>query len=251
MSTSPATRQRSPSRRTAQRPTSPAWDAGTVTPINVSTNTAGTPIDVGADPVAIAITPDGSATYVRQLRIRQRHPHRRRHQQRRHHHHRRRRTTVRPRRHARRCDRLRRQLLNGERHPDQRRIQHHRHTDRGRRRPARRGHHPDGATAYVANSFSGDVTPIDTATGTAGDPIAVGTNPTAIAITPDQAPRAAGTANVAPVGSEHVRRVRVDRGVRHHHGTPGTSVTAPPRRPPHRPPPTPTQRPGRTRSRSP
>ncbi len=53
---------------------------------------------------------------------------------------------------------------------------------------------PDGKTVYVANAnygclvdpnCSGTVTPIDTATNTAGTPITVGTYPRVIAITPD------------------------------------------------------------------
>jgi YVTN family beta-propeller protein len=44
---------------------------------------------------------------------------------------------------------------------------------------------PDGATAYVTNSDTGNVTPIDVATGTLGMPIAVGGYPYAIAIAPD------------------------------------------------------------------
>jgi YVTN family beta-propeller protein len=43
----------------------------------------------------------------------------------------------------------------------------------------------DGKTAYVANVFSGTVTPIDTATNTAGTPIKVGYEPVVVAITPD------------------------------------------------------------------
>jgi len=43
---------------------------------------------------------------------------------------------------------------------------------------------PDGKTAYVANSGSGTVTPIRTATNTALKPIKVGLVPIAIAITP-------------------------------------------------------------------
>src|SRR3954465_12857922 len=42
-------------------------------------------------------------------------------------------------------------------------------------------------TAYVANANSNSVTPIDTATNTAGTAIGVGTNPQAIATTPDGA----------------------------------------------------------------
>src|ERR1019366_7975036 len=40
-------------------------------------------------------------------------------------------------------------------------------------------------TAYVANNGAGTVTPIATATNTAGTPITVGSQPTVIAITPD------------------------------------------------------------------
>ena len=43
---------------------------------------------------------------------------------------------------------------------------------------------PDGKTAYVTNFGSGTVTPIATATNTAGTPIPVGDGPDAIAITP-------------------------------------------------------------------
>ncbi len=46
---------------------------------------------------------------------------------------------------------------------------------------------PDGARVYVANSQDGTVTPIDTATNTAGAAIAVD-DPTAIALTPNHAP---------------------------------------------------------------
>lgn len=42
-----------------------------------------------------------------------------------------------------------------------------------------------GSTAYVANSFSGTVTPIDTATNTAGKPIRVGAHPQAVVVTPN------------------------------------------------------------------
>ena len=44
---------------------------------------------------------------------------------------------------------------------------------------------PDGKTIYVANLGSGTVTPVSTATNTAGQPIKVGSQPSAIAITPD------------------------------------------------------------------
>ena len=44
---------------------------------------------------------------------------------------------------------------------------------------------PDGKTAYIVNEGSDTVTPIQTATNTAGKPIRVGHFPFAIAITPD------------------------------------------------------------------
>ena len=40
------------------------YGSGTVTPITLSTNTAGTPITVGTSPFAIAITPNGQTAYV-------------------------------------------------------------------------------------------------------------------------------------------------------------------------------------------
>jgi hyaluronoglucosaminidase len=44
---------------------------------------------------------------------------------------------------------------------------------------------PDSRTVYVANSGSGTVTPIDTATARAAPPIPVGSDPVALAVTPD------------------------------------------------------------------
>jgi YVTN family beta-propeller protein len=44
---------------------------------------------------------------------------------------------------------------------------------------------PDGKTAYVVNNGSGTVTPIDLATGSAGTAIQVGNQPDAVAFTPD------------------------------------------------------------------
>jgi DNA-binding beta-propeller fold protein YncE len=38
--------------------------AGTVTPIDLATNTAGEPIDVSGEPIAMAVTPDGKTAYV-------------------------------------------------------------------------------------------------------------------------------------------------------------------------------------------
>ena len=50
---------------------------------------------------------------------------------------------------------------------------------------------PDGSTAFVTDLTGGNLVPVDLASGTAGAPISLGsegTNPIAIAITPDQAP---------------------------------------------------------------
>lgn len=58
---------------------------------------------------------------------------------------------------------------------------------------------PDGKTAYVSNQGSGTVTPIDTATDTAGAAITVGSEPRQIAITPG-----GETAYVADMGSANV-----------------------------------------------
>src|SRR5262249_45797725 len=55
---------------------------------------------------------------------------------------------------------------------------------------------PNGQTVYVANKNSTTVTPIDTATNTAGTPIPAGTSPAGIAITPD-GPTAYAAAAVA------------------------------------------------------
>jgi YVTN family beta-propeller protein len=55
-------------------------------------------------------------------------------------------------------------------------------------------------TAYVVNSGSDSVTPIDTATNTAGAAIAVGSVPAGVAVTPDQGPVARFSATAAPVG---------------------------------------------------
>lgn len=64
-----------------------------------------------------------------------------------------------------------------------------------------------GWSAYVVNSASGTVTPIDVATGTAGAPIPVGDAPVAIAITPD-----ARTAYIANGGSDDVTPIDVATG---------------------------------------
>lgn len=61
---------------------------------------------------------------------------------------------------------------------------------------------PSGAraqTAYVTTTLAGQVVPIDTATNTAGTPVAVGSQPVGVAITPD-----GETAYVADFGSDSV-----------------------------------------------
>jgi YVTN family beta-propeller protein len=78
---------------------------------------------------------------------------------------------------------------------------------------------PDGKTAYVANSGSGTVTPIATATNTAGTPITVGTQPDAMAITPD-----GRTAYVANSGSGTVTPIATATNTA---GTPITVGTQP------------------------
>jgi YVTN family beta-propeller protein len=60
---------------------------------------------------------------------------------------------------------------------------------------------PDGKTAYVADAGDSTVTPIDTATNIAGTPIDVGSSDGGIAMTPDQAPVAAFSATAAAPGS--------------------------------------------------
>ena len=69
-------------------------------------------------------------------------------------------------------------------------------------------------TAYVTNSGSDSVTPIDLATGTAGTPILVGDNPAGVAITPDGA-----TAYVTNRGSDNVTPIDLATG------TAGTPIT--------------------------
>jgi YVTN family beta-propeller protein len=61
----------------------------------------------------------------------------------------------------------------------------------------------DGATAYVANFNSGDVTPIDVATNTAAPSSDVGSGPEGVAVTPDEAspPRRYAAAAQASLGA--------------------------------------------------
>ena len=59
---------------------------------------------------------------------------------------------------------------------------------------------PDGQTAYVTNYQSNVVTPFATATGTVGNPIYAENNPRGIVVAPDQAPVAAFTATPGVAG---------------------------------------------------
>jgi YVTN family beta-propeller protein len=72
---------------------------------------------------------------------------------------------------------------------------------------------PDGATAYVANLGSADVTPISVATNVPGTPIPTAIGPQGIAITPDGA-----TAYVTNAGSDAVTPITVATN------TPGTPI---------------------------
>jgi YVTN family beta-propeller protein len=77
--------------------------------------------------------------------------------------------------------------------------------------------HADGSsvTAYVTTSGSNTVTPIDLATNTPGDPVAVGDSPDGIAVTPNGT-----TAYVTNVGSATVTPIAVTTN------TPGTPIAA-------------------------
>jgi len=160
------------------------YNSDTVTPIDMATNTAGTPITVGDDPFAVAITPDGKTAYVANDGS----------------------TTVTP---IDIATNTAGTAISVGNVPDAVAI-----TPDGRTayvanagsnnvtpidiatntagtaipvgaEPDAIAITPDGKTAYVANSGGATVTPIDIATNTAGTAIPVGTEPEAIAITPD------------------------------------------------------------------
>jgi len=133
------------------RPELPPDERGTVTPIVTATNTPGEPIDVGNEPFAIAVRPDGKTVYVTntwentgRLASGQ--------------------STVTPIATATNTPGPPIQVGSG---------------------PWAFAITPDGKTAYVINFYSHSVTPIATATNTPGPPIPVGQGPRAIAITPD------------------------------------------------------------------
>jgi YVTN family beta-propeller protein len=162
------------------------YDANTVTPIDLATGTAGTPIPGGNSPGAIAITPDGKTAYVADVYG----------------------NTVTPIDLATGSAGTAIPAGNG---PDAIAI-----TPDGKTAYVANGKGsgntvrpidlatgsagapiqvgsdpdaiaitPDGKTAYVANLYGNTVTPIDLATGSAGPAIPVGNGPDAIAITPN------------------------------------------------------------------
>ena len=120
-----------------------------MTPITTTTNTAGAPIRVGAYPQVIAITPNGKTGYATGG------------------------------------------LSTGPvtMTPLRDRHQHFRAAGPGGDRPVAIAITPTGKTAYVVNSGSDKVTPVVTASNTAGRPIPVGDRPEAIAITPTRCHR--------------------------------------------------------------
>jgi YVTN family beta-propeller protein len=158
--------------------------SGTVTPILTATDTAGSPITVGSNPVAIAITPDGKTAYVTNADS----------------------NTVTPIATATNTTGAPITVGSDPVHiavtPDGK-TAYVANYDSGTVTPIQTAADtaaapipvgsdplaiaitPDGRTAYVANSNSGTVTPIATATNTAGTPIPVGYYPVAVAITPD------------------------------------------------------------------
>jgi YVTN family beta-propeller protein len=130
----------------------PAPDSrGTVMPIDTATNTPGEPIDVGSEPFAITVTPDGKTVYVANTWE----------------------NTGRP------------ASTPGTVTP----IATAGNTPGAPiavgSQPWAFAITPDGKTTYVINFAAASVTPITTATNTAGTPIEVGQGPRAIAITPD------------------------------------------------------------------
>ena len=138
---------------------------GTVTPITVASNTAGTPITVGpggAQPVAIAVTPNGATVYVANNGANTVVP-----------------ITV--------ATNTAGAAITGIPNPLAIAIT------------------PDGTTAYIAEDGNpGHVVPMTLSTNTLGTPITVGKNPSAIAITPDQATAyvtngGAGANSVTPI----------------------------------------------------
>lgn len=177
----------------AAQPAGPSWtayvanfDSDTVTPINVASNVAGTPIEVGEGPAAVAITPDAATAYVVNNGS----------------------GTVTPIDVASNTageaidvgddpiavaiipDGSTAYVVN-QFSDDVTLIDVATNTAGATIEvgddPNGIAITPDGTTAYVVNGLSDDVTPIDLASNTAGTAIHVGSAPAAIAITPDGA----------------------------------------------------------------
>jgi YVTN family beta-propeller protein len=180
--------------------------SGTVTPVSLAVRRAGRPINVGADPHAIAITPDGRTAYVANTGS----------------------GTVTPINTA--TDRPGTPIKVGTGPqaiaitPDGR-TAYAVNTGSGTVTPINTATDrpgspikvgtgpraiavtPNGRTAYVLDWSGAAVTPIDTATGRAHKAIPVGSYPSAIAITPDGT-----TAYVASYGSDTVTPINVATG---------------------------------------
>jgi YVTN family beta-propeller protein len=124
---------------------------GTVMPIDTATNTTGEPIDVGDEPFAITVTPDGKTVYVATTWE----------------------NTGRP------------ASTSGTVMPIDTATNTPGAPIEVGSQPWAFAITPDAKTAYVINFASASVTPIATATNTPGPPIPVGQGPQAIAITPD------------------------------------------------------------------
>ncbi len=179
-----------------------------VTPIDLATNTAGSPIEVGANPAAIAITPDGSTAYVANVNS----------------------NSVTPIDTA--TNTVGSPIEVGANPaaiaitPDGSTAYVANQNDNTvtpidlatntagspiavGNTPVGVAITPNGSTAYVANQNDNTVTPIDLATNTAGGPIAVGRIPVAIAITPngsfayvvDSSPASVAGITVTPINT--------------------------------------------------
>ena len=192
--------------------------SGTVTPVNLATNTPGTPITVGAVPFGIAITPDGTTAYVTNSDS----------------------DTVTPINLATNTpgtpitvgaephgiaitpDGTTAYVTNSGTNSGSDAVTPINLATNTPGTPITVGAGPqeiaitpDGTTAYVTNSGSGTVTPINLATNTPGTPITVGEAPYEIAITPDGT-----TAYVGNSDSGTVTPITVATN------SPGTPITA-------------------------
>jgi YVTN family beta-propeller protein len=202
-----------PAATAARRPPQTAFvvnsGSGTVTPVNLAKRRAGPPIRVGADPRAIAITPNGQTAYVVNSGSGTVTPINT--------------TTRRPGPPIRVGADPRAIAItpNGQTayvvNSGSGTVTPINTTTRRPGPPVKVGHDPraiaiapDGRTAYVLDWGSAAVTPISTATGRPGRPIRVGSYPFAITIAPDSR-----TAYVAGYGSDTVTPITVATGRPH------------------------------------